>query len=347
MTITAVTPADIPQITALQDRLLLPVKNLEDGFLVSAFSAEQYGHFIEKYEYFYKASEQGELLGVLMAYRNEHIVPEDANNSLIRAAVIGDFVLVKQIFLAPEAAGKGVAKQLYRRLFADAGEELPFVCAIVLEPFNKRSCEFHKRLGFSEFLDFTPVPDKDGVVRKRSAWIRPPRGVEGMHGCLRVSNVFEGEGDEGEVLASRAATLVSLYQHEDNLNWTKFGMQTTVLFALFASFAYFYEKSVTAAAAPVLGILGGWGVVINLLFMLKIYSGLRYMNTYKRKVREYDDLLTFYYPHLARIFRREEYIARTSITCRLMFVFSLIGLLSWVCVSILLLLKVWRIYVCF
>lgn len=347
MTIVPASPADIPQITALQDRLLLPVKNLDDGFLVSAFSAEQYGQFLEKYEYFYKAEENGVLLGVLMAYRSEHIQLEDVNNSLIRAAVAGDFVLVKQIFLAPEAAGKGVAKQLYRRLFADAGEELPFVCAIVLEPFNKRSCEFHKRLGFSEFLDFKPVPDKDGIVRRRSAWIRLPRGVEDMHECLRLSNVFEGESDEGEVLASRAATLVSLYQHEDNLNWTKFGMQTTVLFALFASFAYFYEKSVTVSAAPVLGILGAWGVVVNVLFMLKIKSGLRYMSTYKRKIREYDELLTFYYPHLARIFCRDEYIARTSITSRLMFAFSLIGLLSWVCVSVLLLLKVWRIYVCF
>lgn len=347
MTISPVTHADIERIAALQERLLLPVENPDDGFLVSAFSREQYAHFIENYEYFYKAEEQGRMLGVLMAYRSEHVSPADVNNSLIRASVIGDFVLVKQIFLAPEAAGKGVGRQLYRRLFADAGEQLPFVCAIVLEPFNRRSCDFHSRLGFTEYLHFTPVPDKDGLVRKRSAWIRPPAGAEGIETYVRLCNTAAEEADEGDVLASRAATLVSLYQHEDNLNWTKFGMQTTVLFALFASFAYFYEKSVTIEAAPVLGVLGAWGVVVNVLFMVKIYSGLRYMNTYKQRIQENDDLLTFYYPKTARIFRRGEYTARMSLTCRLLFIFSLIGLLSWVCVSVLLLLKAWMGYACF
>lgn len=339
MTISSVVHADIPRIAALQNRLLLPVENPGDGFLVSAFKEEQYAAFVDEYEYFYKAEEAGELLGVLMAYKSEHVAADDANNALLRRVVIGDFVLVKQIFLAPEAAGRGVASRLYRHLFTEAGEALPFVCAIVTEPFNKRSCEFHSRLGFTEFLDFIPVPDKDGVVRRRSAWMRPPRGTEGIHAFLRLSNVSPRD-DEGEVLASRAETLVSLYQHEDNLNWTKFGLQTTVLFALFASFAFFYERPISAESAPVLVTLGLWGAIINLLFMLKIRSGIRYMNTYKRKIKECDDMLTFYYPRVQRIFCRHEFIARTSITCRLMLLFSVMGLVSWSCVSLLLLFKV-------
>lgn len=346
MTITRATHADIPRIAALQDRLLLPVANPDDGFLVSAFSEEQYAHFITDYEYFYLAFEGEQLLGVLMAYRSERISAQDENNSLIRACVIGDFVLVKQIFLPPDAGGKGVAKQLYLRLFADAGEQLPFVCAIVMEPFNKRSCVFHQRIGFEEFLNFTPVPDKDGVVRTRSAWMRPPRDAAGVQAFLRLSNVSRGE-DEGEVLANRSQAFVSLYQHEDNLNWTKFGLQTTVLFALFASFAYFYEKPISINAKPVLVTLGVWGIIVNLLFMLKIRSGLRYMNAYKQKIKGYDDLLMFYYPRVARIFGRHEFTSKVSITSRLMFTFSLIGLLSWICVSAMLLLKVEQVYACF
>lgn len=282
-----------------------------------------------------------------MAYRSEHIAPGDANNMLIHSAVIGEFVLVKQIFIDPEAAGKGAARALYGRLFADAGEQLPFVCAIVLEPFNRRSCEFHRRMGFVEFLRFTPVPDRDGAVRRRTAWIRPPKGASGIEAYVRLCNAGGEDTDEGEVMASRAATLVSLYQHEDNLNWTKFGMQTTVLFALFASFAYFYEKTMTVATTPVLTVLGAWGVVVNVLFMLKIKSGLRYMHTYKQRIQENDDLLTFYYPRTARIFRRGEYIARRSLTCRLIFIFSVFGLLSWACVAVLLLLKACNGYVYF
>lgn len=347
MTISPVVHADIPRIAALQNRLLLPVvKNPDGGFLVSAFSEEQYAAFVDRYEYFCKAEEAGELLGVVMAYKAGHIAAEDVNNTLLRSVVIGDFVLVKQIFLAPEAAGKGVGNALYRHLFAEAGERLPFVCAIVMEPFNKRSCDFHARLGFREFLDFIPVADRDGIVRKRSAWLRPPRGEAEPHPYLRLSNVSPRD-DEGEVLASRAESLVSLYQHEDNLNWTKFGLQTTVLFALFASFAFFYERQISPESAPVLATLGIWGAIINLLFMLKIRSGIRYMNTYKRKIRECDEMLTFYYPRVQRIFCRNEYIARTSITCRLMFLFSLMGLVSWSCVSLLLLFKVLRICVFF
>lgn len=347
MIIRNATLSDIPQIAKLQDELLLPVTDGNNGFLVSAFTPEQYEYFLSKYEYFYVAIDADILVGVIMAYHSTHVSADDINNSLIKSTIIGEFVLVKQIFISKKHSGKGIARKLYNKLFDEAGSYLPFVCAIVMEPFNQRSCEFHKRLGFIEYLNFIPVADKDGIVRKRSAWIIAPKDKEAIS-YLRLHNAFDTlEDDLGDVMSNRANALISLYQHEDNLNWTKFGLQTTVLFALFASFTYFNDKDITENALPILVILALWGIIVNILFMIKINSGIYYMNAYKLKIKQYDELLTFYFPKVAKIFNSNEYISKKSITCRLMYLFSMIGLISWICVSMLLILKALRYYVFF
>lgn len=346
MIISKVTSADIPKITALQAQFLIANTDAKNGFLVSAFSEQEYLHFIEKYEFFYKAVEGDRLLGVVMAFHSDNVDPKDINNSLLRNTVMGDCVIIKQIFVSPDTLGKGVAAELYNHLFSKTGD-LPTVCVIVIEPFNGRSCYFHKKHGFVEYLNFTPNADKDGVIRKRSAWIRLTNLSPDVIGSIRLSNILCDDDDSGEVMASRASDFISLYQHEDNLNWTKFGMQTTILFALFASFAYFYEKSVIDNVLPVLIVLGLWGIVINYLFLIKIKSGLYFMNVHKNKIKEYDKLLMFYYPKVMPIFANHEHITKKSITSHLLYCISIIGLLSWVSVAILLILKALRICVLF
>ena len=338
MSISKVTREDIPQIAALQEQLLITNTDTKDGFLVSAFSNEDYLHFLDKYEFFYKYVEGDELLGVVMAFHSCNVVPEDKNNSLLRNTVIGDCIIIKQIFTAPKSMGKGISTQLYSHLFSEIGSDLPIVCVIVIEPFNERSCNFHKKHGFIEYLNFTPDADKDKVIRKRSAWIRLHDKSSNIESTVRLSNIFYTGDDDGEVMASRADAFISLYLHEDNLNWTKFGVQTTILFALFASFAYFYEKPFSNNLLPIM-LLGGWGLAINIIFWIKIKSGLHYMNTYKKKIQAFDRLLTFYYPKMMPIFASHEKISQTSITCRLLSKISLAGLLVWAIAVIVLLLK--------
>ena len=301
---------------------------------------EQYRDFAVRYEYFYKIVVHGELAGVLLAYESKHIEMDEKSNMLLKYALNKEFVLIKQVFVSPDFQRKGIASFLYDYLQDVIGGKKPLVAVVVLDPFNSGSSYFHQEKGFHEFLNFVPDADPDGVVRKRAAWIKPSAEAKGnIMFDLRLNNTIDGTDDLGDVMVSRMENLVQLYIHEDNLNWTKFSLQTTILFALFATFAYFYEKEILSDTFPVLVTVGIWGAIINILFILKIRSGIRYMNTYKGKIQDFDLLVSFHYPKLKKIFNRDEFIARKSITCRLLYFTSVVGLISWVVVSVLLVCK--------
>ncbi len=341
MEISKVVFDDIPEITALQDALLLDRRGVkaDNGFLVSGYSAEDYLRFAERYEYFFKLTENGKITGVLMAYESRNILPEDKNNSLLKYAVKKDFVLIKQIFVSPEAGNRGVATLLYKHLFTVIPRDRPAVAVVVLEPFNRISCEFHKRRGFSEFLTFVPEPDHDGIVRRRSAWIRPSYADENFNDDLRLTNVHDGADDVGQTMSTRVSNLISLYEHEDNLNWTKIGSQCSILFALIAVLAYFYDKALPAESYPLLLTIGVGGIALNFMFLLKIRSGLAYMHTYKRKIIEYDRQLAFSYPKVSLIFDDGAFISRRSVTTKLLLVLSWTGIAIWILATLFMLFR--------
>jgi predicted GNAT superfamily acetyltransferase len=75
------------------------------------------------------------------------------------------FVYVDRIAVAEAARGRGIARRLYRDLFAtsrDAGHE-HIVCEVNVDPPNRVSDAFHARLGFSEIGRATIADGK--VVR--------------------------------------------------------------------------------------------------------------------------------------------------------------------------------------
>ena len=304
--ISKVSVADASQIVELQNELLLnDRRDYKDGFLVSGFREEQYRDFAVRYEYFYKIVVHGELAGVLLAYESKHIEMDEKSNMLLKYALNKEFVLIKQVFVSPDFQRKGIASFLYDYLQDIIGGKKPLVAVVVLDPFNSGSSYFHQEKRFHEFLNFVPDADPDGVVRKRAAWIKPSAEAKGnIMFDLRLNNTIDGTDDLGDVMVSRMENLVQLYIHEDNLNWTKFSLQTTILFALFATFAYFYEKEILPDTFPVLVTVGIWGAIINILFILKIRSGIRYMNTYKGKIQDFDLLVSFHYPKLKKIFNR-------------------------------------------
>ncbi len=341
MEISKVVAADLQAIVALQNTLLLDEygANAGKGFLVSRFTTEDYGRFAGEYEYFFKATENGRIVGVLMAYESSAISPGDTTNSLLKYVLKKQFVLIKQIFVSPDMSNKGVATMLYKHLFSVIPDDRPAIAVVVMEPFNKISCEFHKRRGFSEFLTFTPDADRDGKTRKRSAWIRPARDDANFYDDLRLMNVHDGMDDVGQTMSTRVSNLVDLYQHEDNLNWTKIGLQCTILFALVAALAYFYDKELQKELYPLLLLVGAGGVMINVMFLMKIRSGLEYMSTYKKKIRDYDRILAFFYPKVSVIFDDGAFISRRSITSRLLLVLSWTGIVLWTLSTIWMLMK--------
>ena len=231
--ISKVSVADASQIVELQNELLLnDRRDYKDGFLVSGFREEQYRDFAVRYEYFYKIVVHGELAGVLLAYESKHIEMDEKSNMLLKYALNKEFVLIKQVFVSPDFQRKGIASFLYDYLQDIIGGKKPLVAVVVLDPFNSGSSYFHQEKGFHEFLNFVPDADPDGVVRKRAAWIKPSAEAKGnIMFDLRLNNTIDGTDDLGDVMVSRMENLVLLYIHEDNLNWTKFSLQTTILFA--------------------------------------------------------------------------------------------------------------------
>lgn len=167
--ISPVTSDDIESVAVLQSRLLLANKGPENGFLVNHFTGEEYLNFVGRYEYFNKATIGNEIVGIMVAYLSNHIQPQDCSYSLLKYSLNKEFVLVKQIFISPDHAKKGVGTMLYNHLLQAKANDHPIVAVIVRKPFNEASTKFHKRIGFKEFLRFMPVPDKDGNTRLRSA----------------------------------------------------------------------------------------------------------------------------------------------------------------------------------
>lgn len=339
MIISKVNESDIKEITALQESLLFSKHGNNNGFLVSAFSEEDYRHFTTVYEYFYKITDNDKIIGIIMAYNSKNILPEDKNNSLLKHVIKTEFVLIKQIFVSPQYFNQGIATKLYKHLFSLVEVHLPIVAVVVMEPFNVSSCEFHRKRGFIEFLNFVPDADADGIVRKRSAWVKPAQDGQSKADYIKICNVPDDSSRLSRSMFYRVKDFIALYRHEDNLNWTKMGMQSTILFALIAVVAYFFDKDIPRNAVIFIIILGFWGSIVNALFYFKIKSGVKYMNAYKEKIKEYDKLISFYHPKTNLIFHDTDFISRQSVTSRLLCIVSLIGLVFWVLLIVFLVLK--------
>lgn len=337
--ISPVSAQDIPAIASLQSDLLLKnTKKAEKGFLVSAYNKEDYEKFLNCYDFFYKASIDDKVVGCLMAFNSENILPDDETNLMLKFGTKKEFVLIKQIFVSRDCGKKGIANLLYQHLEKQIESHRAMLAVIVSEPFNVASCKFHQKMGFREYLHFHPKADKDGIERERSAWIRLPKDDSSLLDHVRFSNQ-EIDDDYGEMLLARSSQMSNLYTHEDNLNWTKLGLQITLLLALMAAFGFFYQRSITKSAFPVLLPLALWGGLINIVFYMKIKSGVAFMTKHKNNLIQLDKEIRFYYPLVKPLFPDGSKISQKSKTVKLLPNVSLFGIILWAGVSLLLVLK--------
>ncbi len=145
----------------------LPTQDIEHtGFLVSAFTKNDYLKFLQKAEHFYLCMDENRLCGFILAYTDKQIETDEWVNNLIKQKENENFVLIKQIVVDKKYKGKGVAQKLYAHLFNKMQENICYA-VIVLEPLNIRSIKFHEKLGFKKVFEATP-PDslKRGVWKK-------------------------------------------------------------------------------------------------------------------------------------------------------------------------------------
>ena len=141
-------------------------------------------------------------------------------------------------------------------------------------------------------------------------------------------------------------TAISLYNHEDNLNWTKFGMLISFMMALFAAFSFIWEKG-NETIYLIMGVtIIIFGFLINYIFSEKIKSGLMFMQSHKEKAKHFEGKLYWLNPELSPILNIEnKRISGRSKTVTLMQYIPIMSYVIWTGCSILLILKKFNVIV--
>lgn len=319
---------DVPALHALAERFLL--KNLKDpentGFLISNFAPETYRAYVDTAEYFWVAEQDGKLGGFLLAYKSESIKPDEIVNSCLRYSVVQPFTLIKQICGTGKV--RGAAAALYNKLFEEMDTDLA-LAAVVNEPLNTKSIEYHRKLGFAHLWDLHPPADYDGVTRVRSIWYysktndRPQTRMAQVDRPELVQHLIEKE--QGTV---------NLYMHEDNLNWTKLGMLVSFMTAILTAFAFLLERDATTTNNWIVSVLIVFGFVVNIMFYLKLKSGLGFLNHHKKNLRRFDEAIAGMIPSIPHYL--DQTTAKRSITVRVMIALPIFSLGLWtVCAGLL------------
>ena len=136
------------------------------GFLVSGYEYEEYLVYLENTKYFYLCVNEGVVVEFILAFDDCNIQENEWLNDKILKYENQSFVLIKQICVAKENLGKGIAKKLYGYLFEQIKQTVSYA-VIVIEPLYLPSIIYHEKLGFKKHFEDIPP---DGL--KRGVWKR-------------------------------------------------------------------------------------------------------------------------------------------------------------------------------
>ncbi|WP_030545292.1 GNAT family N-acetyltransferase [Streptomyces albus] len=242
---------------------------VEGGFLVSAYTEADYRARLETAEHFYVAVKGEDVLGFLLAYSSDRVEPDEWLNRRIKSA-LGDFLVVKQVCVAREAARRGIASMLYYHVL-DQWKESPVIAAVVNHPPNEASAGFHRKLGFEELTELTPP---DGMPRMVWVWRKPREAM--LHTQYMVS--------------------VDLYKHEDNVNWQKLNnfFYITVGLAAVAAFSVGKEGAGGSLGKALAAIISIIGLGVSLGFSQMLRFGRRYLLARKSALIELEEHLAWH-----------------------------------------------------
>lgn len=305
--------SDLEEIYTIADAWKITnVEDIDDGFLVSDFSLNDYEKAFDQGCYFFKACYQDEIVAFLYGYMSNSIDETDTVNNLLKANMYDRFFLIKQICVRKNHQHtKGAASLLYARA-KNLG--VPVAAAIILDPLNERSVTFHERQDFRKILEVDAPEDFDGVRRPRGIWAHFPRG---LRNDIRTRSL--AEKNVADNIVDYYCGILGLYQHEDNLNWTKLGMNVTFMFALLASVPYVTTRPGDGFEVKLLGVVVIFtGFLINFFFHKKLRSGLQYLSHHKNKVKMIEKTLCRVYGYEMVLNAGDSNISGTSVTSSLM-----------------------------
>ncbi|MEV8309523.1 GNAT family N-acetyltransferase, partial [Streptomyces flavidovirens] len=247
-----------------------PAAANRDGFLVSDYTLDDYRGRLTNAEHFWVAVQGTEVLGFLLAYSDERLEPEEWLNHRIKTA-LGSFLVIKQICVSRSATRQGTASRLYHHVL-EQWPTSPVIAAVVSEPYNQASSQFHHKLGFEELTRLTPPNGRQRIV-----WVwRKPREA---------------------MLQVQYAVAVDLYKHEDTTNWHKLNNFFYITAAMAAAVAVALgkdgveSKEVARPLALIITVIG-FGCSVSFSQMLRF--GRRYLLARKNAVMELEEHMAWH-----------------------------------------------------
>ena len=253
-------PEHLDDVVALAQMRQLPkqatAEASENGFLVSGYTRDEYASLLVKAEYFYVALDAGRVVGFIIAYGADRVGADEWLN-LRLVGRLEDVVIVKQVCTHPDFARRGIASALYEQVLHRCRDQ-PVVAVVVAEPLNIASTQLHKRLGFRRFWEDVVPPDG----HKRVVW---------LHEAL----------DPG-LLQTQYSHATELYQHEDNLNWSKANNFFYITAALVAALALLLQTPSGGGQPSLISlqiafVLACLGIGSSIAFATALRFGVAYL----------------------------------------------------------------------
>lgn len=277
---------DAKKIKVLADTLEFGNLIEKNGFLVSRFTLDDYEKIISQNSivYIYE-SDSNQILGFLIAFKISHgNFPIDIKIPRIIREItdgLGEYIIIKQIAVHPDAQKRGVATKLYEYFF-DQYDKNEVFTVIVSEPQNKPSQNFHIQFGFSKLAQSKSLDNSSNRVFRSDVWYRSSP-------FYKSNTEIELESD----LLENYALACKLYCHEDSLNWRKLQLLVTAVLALTLGFWVVIENingalfgASTIFIFTLLSVaLAVFGFGLIRYLNQKIKSGIRFMQSHKFRVR--------------------------------------------------------------
>ncbi|WEK55887.1 MAG: GNAT family N-acetyltransferase [Candidatus Cohnella colombiensis] len=267
--------SDLPDIVKLAkennlDRI--STASQQKGFLVSNFSMEQYEQCIQQNELFFVIEVAQVVRGFLLAYRKHELDSTSLIYRKIMKHAKDDFTLIKQICIERNSHQHGYGSRLYDYIMLNTEHDI--YLAIVLEPINKASINFHFKLGFKQISTFI---GEDQKKRGISYW-NNPQSVPTY---------------DPSIILQQYEVAMELYKHEDQLNWSKINHLLYVTGGLFAvvSFLSNVISPEDTFFLYFLSVISGVGILASYMFNIAISNGVIYLQRRKQSVVDIEKIL--------------------------------------------------------
>jgi len=332
--------SDLAKIVAISQSVQIGEKADTAGFLMSAYSDAEYKKFLsttKNVTFLVDTDSSGEVCAFLLAYNQTYA---NSHNNSATAQIIqrtlgsnARYWIIKQIATAPTHQGLGHASRLYRKFIANL-EFSHIFTTIVSDPPNPASEAFHRKHGFTSFFDTHSVSNDGNHSYKSQVWyMSAPTAIR------------DNTESNSALLMENLHMAITLYLHEDNLNWTKIRFLITILFALIvAAWAVIQipEWGAKDSRESYINVVLSAMIIANgyvILYAIgrKIKSGMTFFASHKECVRLLESKLASMEPGFVTPVLK---VPQVADTIKIMKSLPTLSLLAWTVMSGLLISRI-------